>query len=327
MAIDYKYVANIECKAYRECMEKLPKGKVVATTVYLADIADYAAMNRVYETYFPALKPARNTVESKLSPGMKMGLNAVLYTGEAELKGLTPPNVTNSVPITPGILTPDKFFIAGILGRDSNTGKVPESPEAQMNLCLSRLGKVLETAQISPSQMLQATVYHTAAMPREVVEEGLARYFGPSPTLAVTIVEVPALALGAQVGLNGVADAKTFPDDVASIDAIVKAVYRSISAQDWDRFRYIMHPTARLRTATVEDYISRNGKTMKQNGFAEDELSRKELRFEGLAHVWSEFGIRMGSNPAYVRKGFNSLQLFFDGTRWWVMNINWDNAH
>ena len=35
---------------------------VVQSTVYLADIADYGEMNRVYAEYFPANPPARETV-------------------------------------------------------------------------------------------------------------------------------------------------------------------------------------------------------------------------------------------------------------------------
>jgi 2-iminobutanoate/2-iminopropanoate deaminase len=36
---------------------------VVRTTVFLADMSDFAAMNEVYATYFPAPPPARATVE------------------------------------------------------------------------------------------------------------------------------------------------------------------------------------------------------------------------------------------------------------------------
>ncbi|HEX9078714.1 MAG TPA: RidA family protein [Desulfuromonadaceae bacterium] len=37
--------------------------KVVKTTVFLADMADFAAMNEVYAQYFPAGPPARSTVQ------------------------------------------------------------------------------------------------------------------------------------------------------------------------------------------------------------------------------------------------------------------------
>jgi 2-iminobutanoate/2-iminopropanoate deaminase len=36
--------------------------RVVKCTVFLADIADFRAMNEVYRTYFPTEPPARSTV-------------------------------------------------------------------------------------------------------------------------------------------------------------------------------------------------------------------------------------------------------------------------
>ena len=37
--------------------------RAVKTTVYLADLADFAAMNEVYARYFPERPPARSTVQ------------------------------------------------------------------------------------------------------------------------------------------------------------------------------------------------------------------------------------------------------------------------
>src|SRR5579863_2691034 len=36
--------------------------RVVKTTIYLVDIADFSAVNTVYEKYFGSVKPARSTV-------------------------------------------------------------------------------------------------------------------------------------------------------------------------------------------------------------------------------------------------------------------------
>ncbi|MFQ5746660.1 MAG: RidA family protein [Gemmatimonadota bacterium] len=43
-------------------------GDVVKTTVYLADMAEFAVMNDVYEAYFPEPCPARSTVEVRRLP-------------------------------------------------------------------------------------------------------------------------------------------------------------------------------------------------------------------------------------------------------------------
>jgi 2-iminobutanoate/2-iminopropanoate deaminase len=42
--------------------------KVVRTTVYLADMADFAAMNEVYATFFGATRPARSTIQAARLP-------------------------------------------------------------------------------------------------------------------------------------------------------------------------------------------------------------------------------------------------------------------
>ena len=44
--------------------------RVVKCTVFLADIADYSAINQVYATFFPDDPPARSTLSS---PGLAMG--------------------------------------------------------------------------------------------------------------------------------------------------------------------------------------------------------------------------------------------------------------
>ena len=52
--------------------------KVVKTTVFLADMHDFAAMNGVYAEYFPADPPARSTVQVAALPlGARVEIEAV----------------------------------------------------------------------------------------------------------------------------------------------------------------------------------------------------------------------------------------------------------
>src|SRR5690606_5871596 len=111
-------------------------------------------------------------------------------------------------------------------------------------------------------------------------------------------------------------------------------------ARDWDRFRSLFHPTARMapsgvngegvrvvRSLTPEDYIARSGPMLVRDGFHEREIARKEERFGHIAHVWSTYdSVRALSDPAPFMRGINSIQLFNDGTRWWVLNIYWQDA-
>ena len=53
-------------------------GNVVKTTVYLADMADFAAMNEVYARHFGAHKPARSTVQAAgLPKGARVEIDVI----------------------------------------------------------------------------------------------------------------------------------------------------------------------------------------------------------------------------------------------------------
>lgn len=53
-------------------------GDVVKTTVYLADMADFSAMNEVYARHFGAHKPARSTVQAAGLPrGARVEIDVV----------------------------------------------------------------------------------------------------------------------------------------------------------------------------------------------------------------------------------------------------------
>jgi hypothetical protein len=120
----------------------------------------------------------------------------------------------------------------------------------------------------------------------------------------------------------------------------VKALYDVISgpagqARDWDRFRYLFHSQARFQTVrpqggvlsiTPEEYAGRNAKALVEQGFFETETSRRVETFEGIAHVWSGFAIRRSADTPILRTGINSIQLYWDRTRWWVLSVLWDNA-
>jgi 2-iminobutanoate/2-iminopropanoate deaminase len=52
--------------------------KVVKTTVYLADMGDFGAMNAVYGRYFPTEPPARTTVQvAALALGARIEIEAI----------------------------------------------------------------------------------------------------------------------------------------------------------------------------------------------------------------------------------------------------------
>jgi hypothetical protein len=135
------------------------------------------------------------------------------------------------------------------------------------------------------------------------------------------------------------------PADVASMDAILAALYDVISGpagapRNWDRFRSLFAPGARLiplvtpqggpaelRTLTPEGYIERSASSFAKQGFHEKEVARRVEAFGGLAHVWSTYEARRAtSDPDPFLSGINSIQLFNDGQRWWIVTVAWQAA-
>lgn len=136
---------------------------------------------------------------------------------------------------------------------------------------------------------------------------------------------------------------KAGPADVASAEAIVAAVYAAISGpaggRDWDRFRSLFAPGARLipsipdstgraRAAvlSVEEYVGLGTAYFKDNGFFEREAAQHTESFGHIAHRWSVYESRHAEQDAEpFQRGINSIQLLEDGGRWWIVTIFWDN--
>jgi len=130
------------------------------------------------------------------------------------------------------------------------------------------------------------------------------------------------------------------PTDVKSRDAIVAALYDSISGpageRDWDRFRSLFIPEAQLiasfkkkdgtlgyKAMTVQGYVDGAGKYFKEHGFYEHEISRKLETFGSITHIFSTYESRETADGKPFERGINSIQLLNDGSRWWVVNVYW----
>jgi hypothetical protein len=130
--------------------------------------------------------------------------------------------------------------------------------------------------------------------------------------------------------------------DVESVDGIVAALYDVISGpagkpRDWDRMRSLFAPEGRLmavgvrpdtsvvlRAMSVEDYITRNSKAFATMGFFEREAARTTETFGQIVHVFSTYESRKAAGDAKpFQRGINSIQLYHDGKRWWIVNVLW----
>jgi hypothetical protein len=133
------------------------------------------------------------------------------------------------------------------------------------------------------------------------------------------------------------------PEDVSSIDAIVKALYSVISGdagqkRDWNRFRSLFYPNAKMiptgknpqtgkaggRFLTPEDYVERAGPMLEKDGFHEIGIAQRVEQFGNIAHVFTTYETKhKATDEKPFMRGINSIQLINDGSRWWVLSITW----
>lgn len=129
---------------------------------------------------------------------------------------------------------------------------------------------------------------------------------------------------------------------VKTLDSTLETLYTVISGEkgeprDWDLFRYLFHPDAKLiptrqqenspitaRYMTPEDYVNSAGNYLVENGFFEKEIHRSVNSFGNITQVFSTYeSFRSEADDKPFARGINSIQLLNDGSRWWIINIYW----
>lgn len=130
------------------------------------------------------------------------------------------------------------------------------------------------------------------------------------------------------------------PKDVSTIDGIIKAFYETISGgvavpRQWSRDKTLYLPDVRFVSMSERDgkirasvmnhtnYVNGSNEFFVNEGFTERELSRTVRKFGNIAHVFStyEYSTANGKDKG---RGVNSIELFWDGTRWWISAASWD---
>jgi len=142
------------------------------------------------------------------------------------------------------------------------------------------------------------------------------------------------------IALSSFGQAKDYSRDVQSTEAIIAALYEVISGEantprDWDRFRFLFKPEAKLiptrkddkgdltiRALTPDEYVQMFTSRI-PTGFFERELSRKEEAYGTLVHVFSTYETKEKKDGPVTNRGINSIQLFKDKNRYYIVTIFW----
>jgi len=132
-------------------------------------------------------------------------------------------------------------------------------------------------------------------------------------------------------------------EDVSSIDGMIRAFYDVISGpagapRQWSRDRTLYIPDVRFVEMTVDkdgkpraivmshqEFVDNADPELWKNGFFEAEIHRQTVRFGNIAHVLSTYESKKTPDGKAFARGINSIELFWDGARWFIAGAIWDS--
>ncbi|HJS44128.1 MAG TPA: hypothetical protein VJ755_11695 [Gemmatimonadales bacterium] len=132
------------------------------------------------------------------------------------------------------------------------------------------------------------------------------------------------------------------PEDVTTLDGIIRAFYEVVSGpagqpRQWRRDSTLYIPRVQFVAMSLENgkpvaavmdhaaFARRYEGAFVDRGFFERETKRVTKRFGNIAHVFSAYEYRATENGPVQGRGVNSIQLFWDGARWWIASATWDD--
>ncbi len=147
----------------------------------------------------------------------------------------------------------------------------------------------------------------------------------------------PAQRAKTQIIINKIAPRA---DDVSSIDGMIKAYYDVVSGpagqpRQWNRdatlyisgVRFVVitedkEGNASAISMTHQEFVDASEAEMGGKPFYEREKHRVIHRVGNVAHVLSTAEQAASADGPYRVSGLDSIELFFDGKRWWIASAN-----
>ena len=179
---------------------------VVYTQLYLVDTSKYGEMNKIWTQYFKKDPPARATVGVYRMPvDTPVEVTAVAVMDLSKKKVILPPGYPANAPVSPGVMAGERLYLSGFLGRNINTGQIPENLGDQVQLALDRMKATLTAAGMDFRHMVFINPYLTEKMPMGIMNKIYAQHFEFGNTPARATIKVNSLPSGANIEFTGVA--------------------------------------------------------------------------------------------------------------------------
>ncbi len=181
---------------------------VVSTNVYLRDMRDFDAMNKVYREVFKTNPPVRATTEADLMlRGGLIEISAIAARPDLERRYINPQGwSTNPLPYSRGIAVGDHIFLAGLVSQNPQTGDALNGDiKVQTKQILENAKILAEAAGFKMSDMVWSRVWLTDPRDFQDMNDIYRTYFGEiPPTRATTRAALASPAYSVEIMLWGV---------------------------------------------------------------------------------------------------------------------------
>lgn len=172
---------------------------VVYTQIYLLDITQLEAVDRVYARYFSDAPPARAVLGvAQLPGGTPLEINAVAVRDASQIKAVPIAGRSFPQPFSPGILTQDRLFISAMPVESKD-------PVQQIDEALDGMKNVVEAAGLKLANVVFVNPYLTGKVPMETMNKAYAKRFEFGNTPGRATIEVTSLPGNAQIEFTGIA--------------------------------------------------------------------------------------------------------------------------
>lgn len=133
-----------------------------------------------------------------------------------------------------------------------------------------------------------------------------------------------------------------YGDDVSTLDGIIKAYYDVVTIPKGGKISYerdsLLHIAGvRVGSAGIDakgnpvlhytslrEYHRESDAYMEKDGFYEHETSRQVKNVRNIYHVWSSYESKNSPDGKVIAQGTNSIELYFDGKRFWILGWFYD---
>ncbi len=79
-----------------------------------------------------------------------------------------------------------------------------------------------------------------------------------------------------------------------------------------------------VEVQTHQEHVDASDARMVKDGFFENEIHRESRRYGNIVHVFSTYEVRKATGGPVLGRGVNSIELFWDGSRWWIASATWE---